>query len=101
MELSTASQWAEIIGLITILGAAVYSWYQIKELKKVRQSTAALSLSELFQSPDFATGLSIVSYQPEDLKSFDQFKEYHGEKWPQAFSVMTTWESLGTDFSLS
>ena len=95
MNLSSAAQWAEIIGLITILGAAIYSWFQIKELKRVRQSAAALSLAELFQSPDFAAGLSIVSYQPEELKTFEQFKEYHADKWPQAFSVMTTWESLG------
>ena len=95
MDLSSAAQWAEIVGLITILGAAIYSWFQIKELKKARQSAAALSLSELFQSPEFAAGLSIVSYQPEELKSFDEFKVYHGDKWPEAFAVMTTWESLG------
>ena len=28
MELSSAAQWAEVIGLITILGAAIYSWFQ-------------------------------------------------------------------------
>ena len=28
MDLSTASQWAEVIGLATILGAAIYSWFQ-------------------------------------------------------------------------
>jgi hypothetical protein len=75
MNLSSAAQWAEIIGLITILGAAVYSWFQIRELKKVSKSTAALSLSELFQSPDFAAGLSLISYQPENLKNFEDFKE--------------------------
>ena len=95
MDLSSAAKWAEIVGLITILGAAIYSWFQIKELKKARQSAAALSLSELFQSPEFAAGLSIVSYQPEELKSFDEFKVYHGDKWPEVFAVMTTWESLG------
>ena len=95
MNLSSASQWAEIIGLFTILGAAVYSWYQIKELKKSRQSAAALSLSELFQSPAFAAGLSLLTSQPRDLDNFEDFREFHGEKWPEAFSVMTTWESLG------
>jgi len=95
MELAAASQWAEIIGLITILSAAVYSWFQIKELKKVRQSAAALSLAELFQSPDFSSGLVQLTHQPEDLDTWDKFKDYHGDKWPQALSVMTTWESLG------
>ena len=49
MDLSTASQWAEVIGLVTILGAAIYSWYQINELKKSREAVASLSLAELFQ----------------------------------------------------
>jgi hypothetical protein len=35
-----------------------------------------------------------MSHQPESLGNFNEFKEYHGDKWPQAFSVMTTWESL-------
>tara|TARA_B100000902_G_scaffold23515_3_gene28320 strand:+ start:4709 stop:5242 length:534 start_codon:yes stop_codon:yes gene_type:complete len=95
MQIETAAAWAEILGLITILGAAIYSWFQIKELKKARQSAAALSLAELFQSPEFAGGLYIVSYQPENLNNLDEFKEYHGEKWQEAFAVMTTWESLG------
>ena len=29
MNLDTLASYAEIIGLITILGAAVYSWFQI------------------------------------------------------------------------
>ena len=52
MELSSAAQWAEVIGLITILGAAIYSWFQIKELKESRRSAATLSLANLFQSKD-------------------------------------------------
>ena len=43
MDLSTASQWAEVIGLVTILGAAIYSWFQINELKKSREGVASLS----------------------------------------------------------
>ena len=30
MNLDTAAAWAEVLGLVTILGAAIYSWYQIK-----------------------------------------------------------------------
>ena len=95
MDLSSAAQWAEIIGLITILGAAIYSWFQIRELKKVREGAASLSLAELLQSSDFAAGIIQVIEQPNDLDSWEKFKEYHGDRWPQAFSIMTTWESLG------
>jgi hypothetical protein len=57
MYLASASQWAEILGLVTILDAAIYSWFQIRELQRSRQSAAALSLAELFQSADFSCGL--------------------------------------------
>ena len=95
MNLSSAAQWAEIVGLATILGAAIYSWFQIEELKKSRKSAAALSLAELFQSPDFASGVASISRQPVEINNFEKFQEYHGDLWPQAFAVMTTWESLG------
>ena len=95
MDLSTASQWAEVIGLITILGAAIYSFFQINEMKKVREGAVSLSLAELLQSSDFAAGIIQVIEQPNDLDSWQKFKDYHGERWPQAFAIMTTWESLG------
>ena len=31
MDLEIAAAWAEVFGLVTILGAAIYSWYQIRE----------------------------------------------------------------------
>ena len=64
MELAVASQWAEIIGLITILSAAIYSWFQIKELKKVRQSAAALSLAELF-----TPGKTLAELTPQERET--------------------------------
>ena len=60
MNLSTASQWAEVIGLVTILGAAIYSWYQINELKKSREAVASLSLAELFQDTEFSHGCILI-----------------------------------------
>jgi len=36
MDLQTAASWAEILGLVTILGAAIYSWFQIRELRRSR-----------------------------------------------------------------
>ena len=95
MDLFTLAALAEVFGLITILSAAIYSWIQIRELKKVRRSQAALSVSELFQSTDFAAGVKMVSSQPNELNSFEEFKKFHGEGWEKAFSVINTWESIG------
>ena len=95
MNLDTAASYAEILGLITILGAAVYSWFQIREMKASRDSAAALSLSEHLQRPRFVAGIVELSEQPEDLDSMEKFKAHHGENWPDVLCVMTTWESLG------
>jgi len=50
MNLDTAAAWAEVLGLVTILGAAIYSWYQIKELRRSRDSATAMNLAANFQS---------------------------------------------------
>ena len=44
MDLEIAAAWAEVFGLVTILGAAIYSWYQIRELRRSRDSTTAMNL---------------------------------------------------------
>tara|TARA_B110000003_G_scaffold275093_1_gene316746 strand:- start:211 stop:744 length:534 start_codon:yes stop_codon:yes gene_type:complete len=95
MDIETAASYAEIIGLVTILGAAVYSWYQIREMKASRDSAAALVLSEHFQRPAWVGGVVELVYQPKGLDSLETFKEHHGERWPDLFAVMATWESMG------
>ena len=35
MDLEVASQYAEIFGVLTIIGAIIFSWYQIHQLKKL------------------------------------------------------------------
>ena len=60
MNLETAAAWAEVLGLVTILGAAIYSWYQIRELRRSRDSTTAMSLAANFQSEDFVIGLTSI-----------------------------------------
>ena len=61
MDLETAASWAEILGLITILGAAIYSWFQIKELRRARDSATAMNLAANFQSQDFVVGLTSIT----------------------------------------
>ena len=95
MDLATAASWAEIIGLITIIGAAFYSFYQIKEMQASRDSAAALTLSEHFHRPEFVAGVVELVYQPEEIDSMEKLKKYHGERWPDVVAVMTTWESMG------
>ncbi len=60
MNLDTAAAWAEVFGLVTILGAAIYSWFQIKELRRSRDSTTAMSLAANFQNEDFVVGLTSI-----------------------------------------
>ena len=71
MNLDTAAAWAEVFGLVTILGAAIYSWYQIKELRRSRDSTTAMSLAANFQSEDFVVGLTAIMNMNFDISQFN------------------------------
>ena len=104
MDLDTAASYAEILGLVTILGAAVYSWFQIKELRRSRDSTTAMSLAANFQDEDFVVGLTAImnmDFDASEYKHGDQkatveaFKQQCGEDWPKVMRVLTTWESIG------
>ncbi|MBN17394.1 MAG: hypothetical protein CMB37_04475 [Euryarchaeota archaeon] len=103
MDLGTAASWAEILGLFTILGAAIYSWFQIKELRRARDSTTAMSLASNFQSQDFVVGLTSIlnmEFDPSKMtddrtENFRILKEHFGDDWPKVMTVLTTWESIG------
>ena len=45
MNLETAAQYAEVFGVLTIIGAVIFSWYQIQQLKRDRRSAAAFKWS--------------------------------------------------------
>ena len=104
MDLQVAAAWAEVFGVITILGAAIYSWYQIRELRRSRDSTTAMSLAANFQNEDFVVGIaSIMSMKMEknifvigeDEKNYMTLREHFGKDWPKVMTVLTTWESIG------
>ena len=101
MNLETAAAWAEVLGLVTILGAAIYSWYQIRELRRSRDSTTAMSLAANFQSEDFVIGLtSIINMKfdkskfeyGDDEKNYMHLREHFGDDWPKVMTLLTTWE---------
>ena len=94
MNLEMASQYAEVFGLLTILGAFLFSWYQIDQLRKDRESAAAFKLTEVYHSATFAYGMHVVFNSPENM-SAEEFEEYHGEDMKDIVTLMTTWESIG------
>ena len=78
----------------TIFGAAIYSWLTINEIKKDRKASSSLKLSELWQNKDFSHGSISIWMQPDDLKTFAELEEFHGEDYPKVFTVLLTWESI-------
>ena len=94
MDLEVASQYAEIFGVLTIIGAIIFSWYQIHQLKQDRKSAAAFKLTEVYHSPTFAHGMHVVFNSPENL-SAKEFEEYHEDNMKDIVTLMTTWESIG------
>ena len=110
MDLQVAAAWAEVFGVITILGAAIYSWYQIRELRRSRDSTTAMSLAANFQNEDFVVGIaSIMSMKMdenifvigEDEQNYMTLREHFGKDWPKVMTVLTTWESIGVMHSMT
>ena len=109
MDLDTAASYAEILGLVTILGAAIYSWFQIKELRRSRDSTTAMNLAANFQDEDFVVGLTAImnmDFDASEYKHGDQkanvaaFKQHCGEDWPKVMRVLTTWAVSYTHLTL-
>ena len=90
MDLASAAQWAEVLGLLTIFGAAIYSWLTINEIKRDRMAASSLKLSELWQNKDFSHGSISIWMQPDDLKTFAELEDFHGEDYPKVFTVLLT-----------
>lgn len=76
MNLETMAQYAEVFGVLTIIGAVLFSWYQIHQLKKDRRSAAAFKLTEIYHSSTFAHGMHVVFNSPENL-SAKEFEDHH------------------------
>ena len=95
IDLQTVASWAEILGLVTILGAAIYSWFQIRELRRSRDSTTAMNLAANFQSQDFVVGLTTILNMEFDPSKIDDssmkevLKKHFGEDWPKVMVVLT------------
>ena len=94
MDLEIAAQYAEVFGLLTIIGAVIFSWYQIKHLRQDRKSAAAFKLTEIYHSSTFAYGMHVLFNSPEDMNA-KEFEEHHGENMKDIVTLMTTWESIG------
>ncbi len=94
MDIESASQYAEVFGLITIIGAIIFSWYQIHLIRKERKSAAAFKLTEVFQDPTFAHGMHVVFNSPNNLNA-KEFEKLHAEHMKDIVTLMTTWESIG------
>ena len=62
--------------------------------KKTEKLAASLKLSELWQNKDFSHGSISIWMQPDDLKTFAELEEFHGEDYPKVFTVLLTWESI-------
>ena len=110
MDLDTAAAWAEVFGLVTILGAAIYSWYQIKELRRSRDSTTAMSLAANFQSEDFVVGLTAIMNMDFDESKFEEGKEqenfkafraHFGDDWPKVMAATGASDSWAMTAPLS
>tara|TARA_Y100001935_G_scaffold206407_1_gene175543 strand:+ start:36 stop:599 length:564 start_codon:yes stop_codon:yes gene_type:complete len=68
MNLEDAANFGELLGGLAILGTLIFGIRQIVELNKTKEKEAARELANIFSSPMYQTGLSLLLNKfPEDI----------------------------------
>jgi hypothetical protein len=94
VDLQTAANLAEVLGVIIVLVGSVFAIIQLMHLRQQRRDMAAIELARSFQSPEFGQALRLLLSLPPGL-SGDELEE-HGEAFlDAAMLVSLTVESVG------
>ena len=94
MDLQTAANLAEVLGVVIVLVGSVFAIIQLMHLRQQRRDMAAIELARSFQSPEFGQALRLLLSLPPGLTG-DELEE-HGEAFlDAAMLVSLTVESLG------
>ncbi|MCL7976037.1 MAG: DUF4760 domain-containing protein, partial [marine benthic group bacterium] len=94
VDLQTAANLAEVLGVVIVLVGSVFAIIQLAHLRQQRRDMAAIELARSFQSPEFGQALRLLMSLPAGL-SAEEFEE-HGEAFlDAAMLVSLTVESVG------
>jgi hypothetical protein len=94
VDLQTAANLAEVLGVAIVLVGSVFAIIQLMHLRQQRRDMAAIELARSFQSPEFGQALRLLMSLPPGL-SGDELEEHGEALLDAAMLVSLTVESVG------
>lgn len=94
MELQTAANVAEVLGVIIVLAGSAFAIIQLMHLRQQRRDMAAIELARSIQSPEFGQALRLLMSLPPG-ESADDLEERGEAYLDAAMLVSLTLESVG------
>jgi hypothetical protein len=92
--LQDVAAYAEILGVLSLVGGITFAFIQIRQFQKQRQELAALDMLRSWQTPEFAKALRLIMSLPDRIDT-ESIQE-HGETLDDlAFIVGGFFESAG------
>jgi hypothetical protein len=92
--LEIVASYAEILGVLSLVGGIIFAFIQIRQFQRQRQELAALDMLRSWQTPDFARSLRMIISLPDriDAAALQEQGESLDDK---AFIVGGFFESAG------
>jgi hypothetical protein len=92
--LETVASYAEILGVLSLVGGIIFAFIQIRQFQRQRQELAALDMLRSWQTPEFAKALRLIISLPDRID--EEAMQEHGESLDdRAIIVGGFFESAG------
>jgi hypothetical protein len=93
MDLNTLANWAEILGVLLVIGGLWFAVVQLLHYRQQRRDLAAIELARSFQSPAFAQALRLVLSLPDGIGA-EELRKRDPSYENAAIQVSLTLESV-------
>jgi hypothetical protein len=94
ISLSTAANFAEIIGAGSIITGLIFGWFQLRQYRVQQRDSVASDLAQTFYNPVLADAIALVQTLP-DATSLSDLREKGDEYVKAAITVTTSFETMG------
>ena len=88
------ANYAEIIGMLSLIGGILWGVVQLRELRQQRSEAAAIELVRSWHTPEFTKALRMVQTVPDSVEP-DEFRAADPSMEDMAFVVCLMFESTG------
>ncbi len=93
-NLDTLANYAEILGLVSIVAGIVFAIIQLRQLRQQRRELAAVELIRAWQTPEFGRALKTLQLLPDHADA-DRLNDNDAELEDMAFVVGMFFEGVG------